>query len=382
MSIPAPTLARIDGDDVPTHPLEFVDVWEVDDNGGHHVETRMTARLLVELVDRKLLTLTGNIRPEHQRDLRSNSRIKKKIDKWTEELLLNNAVIGNISVRLDPSKAVYELYHDDETNKTNMVIEEGKLDCAVDSQSRITAILNAANHQVGTMDLDIRFQVRIWVLDDDGARKVATIYNTRGDKVNDSTAKYAYSETREQEIARRLVNGSPHLGIDNIEVLSNAVSASSHKLTAYNTISRALELSWDAGPLTAQDVEDQSKWLIDAWDALVQVRPEFGSMSTPGRREQRKTNIASSAVVIHTLIGVMSTMYAGGVDPATAFQALAITPERGDVFAFTNPVWLQVGVVTPTGTGKGSGYRISNGFPARKVTAKVLQGIMGLTSVD
>lgn len=80
------------------------------------------------------------------------------------------------------------------------------------------------------------------------------IYNTRGDKVNDSTAKFAYTETKEQELARRLVNGSPHLGQENVEVLANAVSASSSKIAAFNTFSKALETYWKAGPASEADV--------------------------------------------------------------------------------------------------------------------------------
>src|ERR1022692_1264928 len=163
-----------------------------------------------------------------------------------------------------------------------------------------------------------RFQVRIWMVDDATAKKVATIYNTRGDKVNDSTAKCAYSETKEQEFARRLVNGSEHLGQDNVEVLSNSVSASSHKLTAFNIISRAIETSWQGGPVTAADAEAQSSWLISAWDSLVKVRPEYGKLSTPARQAQRSNTIASSAVVIYGFIGAMSAMHTDHIDPDSA----------------------------------------------------------------
>ena len=211
------------------------------------------------------------------------------------------------------------------------------------------------------------------------AKKVATIYNTRGEKVNDSTAKYAYSETKEQEIARRLVKGSEHLGQDNIEVLSNSVSASSHKLTAFNTISRALETSWKGGPVTAADVEAQSSWLISAWDSLVTVRPEYGKLSTPARQAQRSKNIASTAVVIYGLIGAMSTMYAEHVDPGVAFKALAVDAEGNDLFAWENPVWSKAGVVTPTGSDSGS-LTTRNGFPARRAAIRVLQEIMDLSS--
>jgi hypothetical protein len=137
-----------------------------------------------------------------------------------------------------------------------------------------------------------RFQVRVWLLHDDLAKKIATIYNTRRDKVNDSTAKYAYSETKEQEIARRLVNGSEHVGQDNIEVLANSVSAGSHKLTAFNTISRALETSRKGGPVTAADVEAQPSSLISARDSLVKVRPQSGA--PPTTRNAPTTRLARS----------------------------------------------------------------------------------------
>lgn len=363
--------------DEPTHPLEIVNVNEVDDNGGVHIETQMTARFLVDLHRRKLLTLTGNIRPAHQQGGRLTGKTRTKVNKWTEELLANNAIIGNISVRLDPSTSSYELWHDDETGLANMTITEGILDCAVDSLSRIKAILAAADNPLGSFNLETRFQVRIWLLDDTAAKKVATIYNTRGDKVNDSTAKYAYSETKEQEVAQRLVNGSEHLGQDNIEVLSNSVSASSHKLTAFNTISRALETSWKGGPVTAADVEAHASWLISAWDSLVKIRPEFGKLSTPARQQQRKNNIASTAVVIYGLIGAMSTMYAEHIDPDTAFRALA--DDGDDVFAWDNPVWARAGVVTPTGTDSGT-MTTRNSFPARRAATRVLQEIMDLHS--
>jgi DNA-sulfur modification-associated len=361
-----------------THPLEIVNVNEVDDAGSVHVETQMTGRFLVDLHHRGLLTLTGNIRPAHMQE-KLAGKTKTKVNKWTTELLANDAIIGNISVRLDPSKADYEIWYDDESGQTNLTINQGTLDCAVDSLSRIKAILQAADNPLGSFNLDTRFQVRIWLVDDETAKKVATIYNTRGDKVNDSAAKYAYSETKEQEVARRLVNGSEHLGQDNVEVLSNSVSASSHKLTAFNTISRALETSWKGGPVTAADVEAQSSWLISAWDSLVKVRPEYGKLSTPARQAQRSANIASTAVVIYGLIGAMSTMYSEHVDPEVAFKVLSTEDGQPDVLDWENPTWSRAGVVTPSGSDSGT-LTTRNSFPARRAAARVLQEIMGLSS--
>lgn len=354
-------------------PLEILNVAEVDDAGGVHVECQMTGAYLVDLYKSGLLTLTGNIRPAHMQD-KLSGKTKTKVNKWTSELLANEAIIGNISVRLDPSKSESNIWFDDETGQTNLTITSGVLDCAVDSLSRIKSILGAADNRLGSFDLGTRFQVRIWMLDDTMAKKVATIYNTRGDKVNDSTAKYAYSETKEQELARRLVNGSEHLGQDNVEVLSNSVSASSHKLCAYNTISGAIETSWKGGPVTSADIEAQSSWLISAWDSLVKVRPEFGKLSTPARQEQRRNNITSSAVAIYGMIGAMSTMYAGHIDPNLAFKEIE-TSDDEDLFAWENPVWTKAGVVTPSGSGT---LTTRNSFPARRAAVRVLREAMGI----
>lgn len=363
-----------------TLPLEIRNIAVVDDAGDEHIECQMTAAYLVDLYRSELLKLTGNIRPSHNVG-KLSGKTKTKVEKWTRELLNNDAIIGNISVRLDPTHSEYDIWFDEETGQDCLTITEGVLDCAVDSLSRIKAILGAAENPLGTFNLNTRFQVRIWMLNDEMAKKVATIYNTRGDKVNDSTAKYAYSETKEQELARRLVNGSPHLGQDNIEVLSNSVSASSHKLTAYNTISKAIENSWKGGPVTTPDIEAQSSWLISAWDSLVKVHPEFGMLSTPARQEQRRETIASSAVVIYGLIGAMSTMYDDHIDPDEAFGRIATTETGKDIFSLDNPVWRQNGVVAPSGSDENK-LTTRNSFPARRAAIRILHQQMGLTTEE
>ncbi|WP_156810618.1 hypothetical protein [Arthrobacter sp. FB24] len=157
-----------------------------------------------------------------------------------------------------------------------------------------------------------------------------------------------------------------------IEVLSNSVSASSHKLCAYNTISRAIETSWKGGPVTSADIEAQSGWLISAWDSLVKVRREFGKLSTPARQEQRKNNITSTAVAIYGMIGAMSTMYARHIDPELAFKELHAS-DGDDLFSWKNPVWTNAGVVTPSGSGT---LTTRNSFPARRAAVRVLREAM------
>lgn len=362
-------------------PLDIMRVNEVDDAGGVHLETVMTGGYLVALYQSELLALTGNIRPQHNAPT-LKGKTRSKVERWTRELLDNDAVIGNISIRLNPDASAYEILSDEETGDTYLHVEEGQFDCAVDSLSRIKAILGAAQAPTQTFDLGTRFQVRIWLTNDEDSRKVATIYNTRGDRVNDSTAKWAFSETLEQKIARLLVNKSPHLGTENIEVLSNSVSSRSNKLTAFNTISKGIELFWTAGPVTQADVEAQAAWLVSAWDSLVKARPEFGIMATPARQAVRATSVAGSGVSIHAVIAAMSALYAQRADPDEAFAKLKQPADNDvDFFAFDNPAWSDAGIIVKSSSAAGKvSYLVRTSYPTRRAAAKIVTDRIGVAT--
>lgn len=359
-----------------TWPLTINQVAQVDDAGHVHLECVMNGGYIVDLFNSEILTLDGNIRGAHYGEA-SQIKLNKKINRWVEELLVNNAVMGNISVRLDPTKSDYEVLTD-EDGLSRLVLDSGNMDCAVDSLSRIRAIIKAANHPVGGFDLNTRFQVRIWLANDELAARVGTNYNTRGEKVNESTAKYKAPESAEQRIAQNLVRNSPHLGIDNVEIHAMSVSARSAKLTAFSTISKAIEKTWGAGPVGAADIDAQSAWLVSAWDSLVKVRPEFGRLSTPARTETRATSIAGSSVTIHALIGAMSTMYLEKLDPSAEFPKLAKqADEEKDFFDLQNPIWDKSGVVSISpATGR---LGVNGSLPARRGAANQIADRLGVT---
>lgn len=334
---------------VEAEPVTVItNVSPVDDAGGVHYESVWTARRIVEMHEDELLRLEGNIRPDHMAGQRMGAKTRRKIDQWANELLQNNAVIGNISVRLDPKKAHFTVEEDDEGD-LQLVVHRGYFDTAVDSESRIKSILKAAKSPVGTLKPDTRFAVRIWISSNDDAKRVASIYNTRGDKVNDTAAKYAWQQTREQQLARRLMEKSAHLGLDNIEVLTNTVSASSHKLAAFNTLAQAIETFWDGEPVTDQDVEEQAEFLARFWDELVRVRPEYGRLTKGQRQQFRGSSISATALSLYGLIAAASTMFMHEIDPSTVLPKLkepvVVDGTPMDYFDYDNEQWLKAGVL-------------------------------------
>ncbi len=352
-------------------------VHPVDDAGGTHYESIWTARYLIDLVDKGVLQLSGNIRPDHNPEFGEGAKTRRKIDSWAEELLRNNAVIGNISVRLDPAACKYDVT-EDEDGQLDLLVRRGEFDCKVDSLSRIKAIIKAGKSPAGTFNLDTKFAVRIWVVDDETGNRVAAIYNTRGDKVNDTAAKFAWQATAEQRMARMLMMQSRHLGLDNVEVLRNTVSASSHKLCAFNTLSQAMETFWRTEPLTPAEEEAQAEFLVDFWDALVAVRPEFGRLTTERRRQVRGSSIAGTALSVHGLIACAYALYQQDISPESVLPALKDTVVADgmevDYFSYDNPLWLRIGVLT-LAEGKDGTQRkqLRVSFPSRRAIADELK---------
>jgi hypothetical protein len=359
-----------------------VNVHEVDDAGGVHYETTMTGEYIVDLVDRGILKLEGNIRPDHMPGRVMGAKTRRKIKAWAEELARNDAVIGNISVRLDPTTSEYALEEDDE-GQVDLHINNGYLDTAVDSLSRIKAILMASKSPARTFNLKTRFAVRIWIAQDPLAKRVAAIYNTRGDKVNDTAAKFAHQSTAPERMAKKLMVGSGHLTIDNVEVFTNTVSASSPKLLAFNTLVQAIAGSWQDEPMGETDEDAQAEFLVGFWNALVKVRPEFGRLSLKDRRDLRGSSLAGTALSVHGVMAVADSLWQGHLDPAASLSGLKDTVvvggRRVDYLSYENPLWGQIGLLVPaTDTAGVTRLTLRMSFQTRDAIGKEFKAKLGL----
>lgn len=365
--------------------LIIEDVREVDDAGGLHYEAILTGSQLIEMIGADLLRLEGNIRPDWRTN-KMSVKTRRKVSNWSHKLLEGNGVIGNLSIRIDPDpgKTDFEIVGD------TLELYTGYFDTAVDSQSRITAI-QMANENVAAMNpnavhlLKRRFAVRIWIADERTASRVGRSFNTDGDKVNESAAKSAYSEAfTTDDLANRLVHGSSHLTFNNVEVLKNSVSASSAKLFAFNTLSKALEDHWSEIPHTEEGRDEQVKFLVEFWDRLVQVRPEFGRVSIDERRKLRGTSIAGSALSIHGIIAIAADIWRLGGENLDCLNRLSEPATAGngtpvDYFAYKNPDWQAMGVLVSSVTSSGEArLTIRSSFQTRKAVASAMQSKVGI----
>jgi hypothetical protein len=332
--------------------MVFDNVNYVDDGGIIAAELVMTAADIVGLADTGRL-LVGNARPDHDViTLKSGKQRYRKTAQrqksWTEDLLRNEAVIGNLTFNLNPDTTTVDL---DEENR-RLEVKEGNFDQKVDSATRTRAIIAAAKNPTQTFDLSTRFAVRVWFATAEEEDRLFHVYNQVGEKVNDTVAKFQYQSTAHQRIAKLLMVGSAHLGIDNIEVQSNTVSANSHKLAAFNTLSQAVEAFWTGDPIDETGEKADAGYLIDFWDELVNVRPEFGRMSKTERHEVRGSSVAGTALSIHGVVALADAMRIAGA-PLMALAALRdkVTindtgqERKVDYFDYDNPLWTTIGVL-------------------------------------
>jgi hypothetical protein len=349
---------------------------QVDDAGKVHLEGIFTGAWFEQAVLDEALVLEGNIRPDWITG-KMGAKTRRKVDRWTEELLRNNAVMGNLSIRLDPSQADYELAEDEDGDFT-LTLWNGAFDTGVDSQSRITSILKACANPLGSFKKDTRFATRIWIADEELAKRVGSDYNTRGDKVNDTAAKFAFQDSPGKKLAKALLDRSPHLGIDNVEVLSNTVSASSSKLVAFNTLTQAVETFWSDEPGSDDEFELQADFLVRFWEVLAAVRPEFGRLGKSARQALRGSSMAGTALTIHGVIAVADGIFRQRLDIATTLEPLAhtVSTERGEVdyFSYENPTWARIGALVSSETRGGEARQtLRMSFQTRKAVADELK---------
>jgi hypothetical protein len=364
-------------------PLTVIEgLRKVDDAGVVHYEGVFSGAWFANHEDEGVLRLENNIRPDWNPNGKVGAKTRRKVDRWTEELLKNNAVMGNLSIRLDPDKSEYNVAPDEDGDYT-LTLYEGNFDTGVDSQSRITAILQAVRNPLGTFKAGTRFATRIWIADDELASRVGSDYNTRGDKVNDTAAKYAYQDNYLKKLARHLLERSPHLGIDNVEVLKNTVSASSSKLVAFNTLTQAMETFWSSDPVNDTDLSAQTDYLVDFWNKLVKIRPEFGRLGKADRQALRGSSMAGTALSIHGVVAVADAAYTARIDVASALAHLGediyVDGRAVDYFAYDNPTWLRIGALVTTEDKDGNERKsIRMSFQSRKAVANELKHKTGL----
>lgn len=292
---------------------------------------------------------------------------KDKVERWTEELLRDEHVFGQLTWNYRPEETEVEY---DPVTKT-LVVGSGAATLP-DSAHRHRAIVQAVEsvRRGSSFDPKMKFSVRIWRVPSDAEARIFYGMNQEGDKADATRSKFLMQRNIGQRIARDLVRRNRFLGEQNVETVTNSLAAKNPRLMAFNTLAVACEQNFAA--ITEAEVPELLDFLDEFWTALVGVRPELDVLASHRRQEVRKTLLSGSALAMHGYIGLAKHMRENGV-PLTALDALSPEQDGEDFLALSNPSWQTLGLVTPSTskTGK-TNLGTRNAIQTRRVMAESL----------
>jgi len=270
---------------------------------------------------------------------------QEKVDRWTNQLLEDQAVFGQLTWNFRPEEADTEYSRD-----TNEFIIGGGVAKLPDSAHRHRSIVSAVESVAkgSNFDLEMPFSVRIWQVPAEVEKSIFYGMNQEGDKADATRSKYLMQRNSGQQLAREVVRRSSHLTEQNVETVSNTLSAKNPRLMAFNTFSVAFEGNFN--DVSDAQHEEVANWFTTFWDKLVAVRPELGLQMLPRRQQVRQGLIVGSAIAIHGYVGLARRFYHEGLEFAR-LDALADPVETDggpiDYFALANPEWQERGIVVP-----------------------------------
>ena len=196
--------------------------------------SRMTASAIARLFHSKRLYYD----PEIQRGLLDAT----KIDRWAENLLAGDAILGTITLnfRTDTTTVEGVVHSGTQVSPTDdgHLAYDGEASVP-DGWHRVNAIVKAVAAAGRGAEFDVTRQISVQVWNVPAEVEAAIFYwrNQEGKKADASRSKALYQVNIGQKIAIEFKRRSPHLGDVNIETIRNWVRTKNPRLTAFNTLS-------------------------------------------------------------------------------------------------------------------------------------------------
>lgn len=199
-----------------------------------------------------------------------------------------------------------------------------------------------------------------------------------GDHAIQSTVEWMSPEGHHQIIAKYLVQHSPFLGPDNVNVVQNTVKRSDHRLAGFHTFVNAVGAAFrpHKRDLTQQEADAIKLYLPTFWDALVAVRPELEILPLGERQKFRTELLTSNPLFIYGAVAVAAQLFWKGIEQQTAPDLTLLDKLRGPdgdkLFSVNNKLWQNNSVMSPQYdrvNNRIKGYAPLNNFQTRTAFA-------------
>ena len=312
---------------------------------------------------------------------------QRKVERWARDLQEDSAIFGQLSWNFRPEEASIQFESDGNGSQDHgtLVIHSGTARLP-DSRHRHEAIhLAMASVANGsTFDPNRRFSLRIWNAPADYENVIFNAMNTEHTKADSTRSKWLAQRDVGQKIAAEVVRLSPHLGIQNVETVTNNLSKNNPRLAAFNTISSGFESEWDDIP--EADIAAVATWFVGFWSDLVTVLPDLRRLPLVQRQASRTTSLVGWAVTIQGQIRMARRLYDEKIDLKLLKELATKHREPNgtefELFAWDNPIFQRAGIVVPAVDKQGkTRLTVRNSHQTRRAMADLLTAKLGLPPV-
>lgn len=214
-------------------------------------------------------------------------------------------------------------------------------------------VAQTGSEEMGTYTPTRQYGLVVYTDDYEGEAHRSYVYNALGWKVSGSTASYLESKTQSPNVhvklARELMERSPILGHENVEILKNNLHRNSAKMVTFQTLSNGIREAFAEIP--EDQYKDVLEQLVRFVGAMHRIRPnEIGLLDLSRRKRARERSLSDSPPLWSAYFRLAERIFAGKF-PGWEEKLNLFNNEysngtfRGDFFSLQNPAWEKHNVV-------------------------------------
>lgn len=197
-----------------------------------------------------------------------------------------------------------------------------------------------------------------------------------GDHASSSRSAWLAPRPGPEWIAKQLVALSPHLGDANVNTVHDRVTSKDPRLCGHNTIVESVKSGFgDEGDISTEQSKKIARFLVRFWNHLAEALPAMGKMPLGDRNALRRSSILGHSLAVYGFMAVAKKLY----DDEISLDCLDELATAQEWFLLTNPMWKDIGVMTPIVDKKTltvTGYRTSSNYQTRRALSTAVLRFM------
>lgn len=314
--------------------------------------TTLSAATLATLFENNIIEYKGEL--QRGTKVLKSGKVKdvfslKHVKEILEAMLQNKIHGGMITFNYDKDNETPMYY--DKDNNTIMIendeeVFEEPLFQIIDGQHRIRACqmwaeLYQNNPEAYPNPKLFEYPVTIEYLSSDRAKSLFAEYTLKGLKISRTRGEYLNVEDMSNKISRKVMNESELKG--KIELISTSVKGK-NSIVTFAILSQSIKENYK--PATNKEADKIAKYLIEYFDELVELFPEYlGNMNINSRNEARKKSFILEPLAFYGIVSLSNQLMKikdWQEQLKKLRQEVTVGKWKGEFLDKKNPLWNSV----------------------------------------